>query len=126
MSGARQGSDVKTVTVRGVSRDAPKKKVAKNSSDPKQVEDFEQHSLNEEQILTLDYDKLMKLPEFRRFIWRELARAKIYNTTFTGNSATYVNEGRRQIGLELLAELEHHCPGAYAKLMQENFSKEEM
>lgn len=41
----------------------------------------------------------------RAFIWRMLAQCGVYKTSFTGNSTTFFNEGKRHIGLWLLDEV---------------------
>jgi hypothetical protein len=55
----------------------------------------------------------------RRFIWRHLTNAGIFQTTFTGNSATFFNEGRRDIGLKILAEVNAASPESYLQMMKE-------
>lgn len=52
-----------------------------------------------------DVRKLLGTPEGLRFFWRVLDLAGIYRTTFTGNSHTFFNEGRRAVGLEIKADL---------------------
>jgi hypothetical protein len=52
-----------------------------------------------------DVKKLLDTPEGLRFLWRVLDLAGIYRTTFTGNSHTFFNEGRRALGLEIKADL---------------------
>lgn len=56
----------------------------------------------------------------RRFAWRLLDRAGIYRTSFTGNSTTFFNEGMRNIGLMLVADIHEACPEAYALMIKEN------
>ena len=42
---------------------------------------------------------------------------QLYSESFTGNSTTFYNEGKRSIGLELLQMLEDTDKTAYAKLL---------
>ena len=51
------------------------------------------------------------------FLWRLLSRCRLYETSFTGNSQTFFNEGKREIGLWVLAEIMAADPNAYARLM---------
>lgn len=55
----------------------------------------------------------------RRFIWRLLDKAGVYRTSFTGNSATFFNEGQRNIGLWVQALLIEHCPEQYFTMLNE-------
>lgn len=55
----------------------------------------------------------------RAFIWRLLAQCGVYRQSFTGNSTTFFNEGKRDIGVWLIGELEACDPKAYAKLILE-------
>lgn len=56
----------------------------------------------------------------RRILWRVLERAGVFRTSFDGTSRTYFNEGRRDLGLFLLAELHEIAPDAYPKMLKEN------
>lgn len=55
----------------------------------------------------------------RRFVWRLLDRAGIYRSSFTGNSTTFFNEGQRNIGLMLVAEIHRSCPDQYTQMIKE-------
>lgn len=57
--------------------------------------------------------------EGRRFYWRMLERCGIHKSSFTGNNTTFFNEGERNIGLLLLADLEEADPDAYVKCLKE-------
>lgn len=48
--------------------------------------------------------------------WFVLESAGIFQTSFTGNSETFFREGKRSVGLRLLAELERIDPSGFAKL----------
>lgn len=66
-----------------------------------------------------DVRALMDLPAGRRFMWRLLERAGIYRTTFTGNSATFFNEGMRNLGLIFVADVHEACPEQYTRMLAE-------
>lgn len=67
-----------------------------------------------------DIRVVMSTPSGRRFIWR-LANETcgVLSTTFTGDIQTYHREGRRSVGVELLAELQKLCPPEYVTMIQE-------
>ena len=48
-----------------------------------------------------------------------LAECGIYSTSFTGNSTTFFNEGKRQIGLQVLARVTKDHPEAYLTMLKE-------
>lgn len=49
---------------------------------------------------------LLKSKDGRWFIMRMLDSAGVNAQSFTGNSTTFYNEGKRQIGLEILARIQ--------------------
>jgi hypothetical protein len=58
-----------------------------------------------------DLEKILGTDEGLRFLWRVLEISGIYRTTFTGNSHSFFNEGRRSVGLEIKADLLEIDPG---------------
>ena len=41
----------------------------------------------------------------KRFLNRLFAKCKMYNTSFTGNSTTFFNEGKRSVALEIFEDM---------------------
>lgn len=56
----------------------------------------------------------------RRFVWSQLEVAGIYRLSYTGDDRTIFNEGRRSVGLKLLAEIDANCPNEYLQMLKEN------
>jgi len=54
----------------------------------------------------LAYHNLKKDPNGRIVLWDILDFAGVFRPTFTGNSRTYFNEGRRDMGLYILTMLQ--------------------
>jgi hypothetical protein len=69
-----------------------------------------------------DLRTVMGTEQGRRFIWDLLGDAGVYRTSFTGNSETFFNEGKRQIGLSILGRITEVCPAEYLKMQQEALS----
>lgn len=66
-------------------------------------------------------DYLMRTPEGRRVAWHILSAAGVFRLSFTGDSAqTFFREGRRSIGLELMALLTTYHPHGYQQMITEN------
>ena len=66
-----------------------------------------------------DFKWLMAHKQGRRFVWRLLAEAGVYRTSFTGNSTTFFNEGKRNLGLLLVGEIHELTPDAYGLMLKE-------
>lgn len=63
---------------------------------------------------------LMSTVQGRRVVWRLLERAGIYRTSFSANTnETFFNEGARNVGLFLVAEIHAHAPEMYALMTNE-------
>lgn len=67
-----------------------------------------------------DFNWIMGDARGRRFVWRLLEKAGVYRSSFTGNSTTFFNEGMRNIGLMIVAEIHELTPEAYALMLKEN------
>jgi hypothetical protein len=66
-----------------------------------------------------DVKWLMSSEQGRRIMWRRLERAGVFRCSFTGNSTTFFNEGRRDIGLQDIGDIHAHAPEAYALMVAE-------
>jgi hypothetical protein len=75
----------------------------------------------DEQQAASDLRAVMGTVPGRRLLWRLLARCRIYQSTFTGSSETFFLEGKRSVGLEVLADIHRHCPDLYLLAQQEVF-----
>ncbi len=73
--------------------------------------------LREQQLA--DTKAILDLPAGRRFLWRYLEATGIFRLSYTGDNATFFNEGRREIGLKLLEDISEANPEAYLQMMQE-------
>lgn len=69
-----------------------------------------------------DYRWLMSDARGRRLVWLWLERAGIYRTTFTGTRQGDFNEGARDTGLKLVADIHLFAPELYALMQTENRS----
>ena len=70
-----------------------------------------------------DLQSIMKNDFGRRFICKLLEDAGIFAPSFTGNSSTFYNEGRRSIALMFVPALEEHCAADYIKMQQERLNR---
>ena len=72
-----------------------------------------------------DLKTVMSTAGGRRFMFRLFSAAKIFDRCFTGNSTTYYNEGRRELGLEFFNDLATNCPSEFARAQQEFIKQQE-
>jgi hypothetical protein len=53
-------------------------------------------------------------------MWRYLSTCGVYHETFSTDALRMARgEGRRSVGLELLADIMEHSPASYVKMMEE-------
>jgi hypothetical protein len=72
-----------------------------------------------------DFRWLMGDPRGRRFVWDLLAKAGLFRSSLASTAElTAFNEGRRDVGLAVLADLTRLCPGQYARMQAEAISKQ--
>jgi len=66
---------------------------------------------------------VIKTPQGRALIWHFLSMCPLYSDTFSGNSRTFYEEGKRAVGLEMLGFLEDVDPTFYPKMLLEEAKK---
>jgi hypothetical protein len=92
--------------------------------DPFAVEDA-QHALAERakfegELEIADLKWLMSNKRGRRFVHRLLERAGVWRLSFNTNALSMAfNEGTRNEGLRLLAQLTEHCLDRYSEMLKE-------
>lgn len=74
--------------------------------------------------LTEDVLSLAKMPQFRRFCWKILEEAGLFKMSYTRGSAeeTALREGRRSVGLDVLAIIQTVDPGIFLQMQKEHVS----
>lgn len=93
-----------------------------NVADLTQVENKKKKDKLVEYTEATDFKFLVSTDQGRRFIWRYLSFAGVFEQTANPHSGsmTYFNEGRRSVGLKLFAELNNFAPDALHKMIMEN------
>jgi len=67
-----------------------------------------------------DFKWLMSSKRGRRIVWRLLDRAGVFRLSFNTNSMTMAfNEGGRNEGLRMLAQIHALCPELYTAMVKE-------
>lgn len=91
--------------------------------DPDSSRDKDKAQAQSEHRRRVEVDDLkwvMSHAQGRRFVARLLAEAGVHRASFNASAGVMsFNEGRRHIGLVILADLLDHTPEAYLKLLKE-------
>ena len=87
--------------------------------DPPEAERNRQRDEQRRLLEAEDFRWIMEHAQGRRFINRLLDRTGVYRSSFTGNSETFFREGARNVGLQLLAQINDLCPEKYPQMLQE-------
>lgn len=92
-----------------------------NAANPKQVEEAKkkEHNLSSQELE--DLRVVLSTVEGRRYMLGLLQRCRIYKESFTGNSHTFYNEGKRNIGLKLFGDLHKGALDLYQIMINEGF-----
>lgn len=70
-------------------------------------------------VVLNDFRLIMQTLEGRRWIWWLLSESGVFRSSFTGNSATFFNEGMRNLGLKILNQINVACPERYLQMTTE-------
>lgn len=95
-----------------------------NAADEKSVGARKQSEKIREQRRVEGLRKVMADADSRLWLRGMLEACGVYRTSFTGNSTTFFNEGQRNIGLMLHADLVRHCPEAMVAMLRETDAAE--
>lgn len=82
------------------------KPLVRNAADPDQVKKAKDKEKFNREDEILDLKEVLATHSGRRFIWRYLEKCGVFTSSFTGNSETFFKEGSRNIGLQLLADVQ--------------------
>ena len=81
------------------------KKNEYNAADEKKVKDKEQDLKNKKDQYIEDLKTILDTPAGVRFFKSLFDEGRIFNLSFTGNSATFFNEGRRSLALQVFNDI---------------------
>jgi hypothetical protein len=67
------------------------------------------------------FAQFMASADGRLWLWRKLGTCGVFHSTWDPHAGRMsFNEGRRDIGLQLLADVTRICPDQYAQMQKEN------
>lgn len=70
-----------------------------------------------------DWQAVMAIPAGRRLLGGIMNRCGIYSGGHIGNAEIHYRAGRRDVGLEMMADMTAFCHDSYIKLLQEARAK---
>lgn len=97
-----------------------KQSLVKNAADPDQVKKATEKTESRQDRELNDVREVMNTVRGRRFMWKYLAFCGIYKTSYAGEHEIFYNEGMRNVGLKLLADVNEASPEAYLQMLREN------
>jgi hypothetical protein len=81
------------------------------------------HIKEKEEQRVRDFGRIMGTPEGRRFIFDLIdRRCGVFSASFTGNSETYLREGKRAVGIEIMTDAQAKFSDDYVLMISEAFS----
>lgn len=91
-----------------------------DAGDKGQVRERELSAKQVEQLRVAGFGEALRTKQGRAWMWWLLGECGVFRTSFTGNSTTFFNEGRRAIGLAILADFTRDFPDLYSTMTKEN------
>lgn len=89
------------------------------AADPRKVEEKKKRSEQREQRRVNGLRLALQQADTRLWLWELLGFCGISRSSFTGNSTTFFNEGQRNVGLRIQADLTKHFPKEYVEMLKE-------
>lgn len=89
-------------------------------SDAQQVRERRKEARRKLKDQDKDFASVMGTEAGRRVMWRLLEITGLYKSSYALDASIHFNEGQRNIGLQLLADMNRVCPEKYLEMIQEN------
>lgn len=95
-----------------------------DTSNPKHVGKISREDKRRQKIRDDGFKELVSSPQSRAWLWNLLSSANVFASTFSIEPAAYgLNEGKRSLGLMIMADITRLCPEMLALMMKENQEK---
>jgi len=95
--------------------------LVKNAADKDQVKNAKRKEKHRQDKNIMDMQHVLGSLNGRRLMWKYLTICGIFETSFsTDTNRTMFNEGQRNIGLAILADINEANPEAYLLMMKES------
>lgn len=82
-----------------------------------------QHKQDLDRMYVSDLGAVLAMPEGRRLIFSVIdAKCGTFGASYTGNSETFLREGKRAVGISLMQEIQTLFPKLYVEMLSEQFN----
>lgn len=93
--------------------------LVRNASDPQQVKRAKYKERYNRKDEIKDMTELLQDARFRKFIWRYLDFCGVYRSSWSPGPEIHFNEGRRDVGLKLMTDIQESDPESLIIMMKE-------
>ena len=95
-----------------------------DSSNVKQVSKKNREDRQKQRIRDDGFKEIVASPLGRAWVWNLLSEANVFSSTFSLEPAAYgLNEGKRSMGLMVIADIQRLCPEMLTTMIRENQEK---
>lgn len=91
--------------------------VVRNAADPDQVKKAGPKAKRRRERELADIRMILQSEEGKRFIWNLIRRCGVFEVNVDPTSRVYFHEGRREIGLKVLADVTEADPDTLVRMM---------
>ena len=95
------------------------KAFVKNAADEGQVLDAANEENKREKKELAELKSVLESKSGRALIWRYLSLCGVFQLSYTGNSETFFKEGKRDVGLKIMAEIMEASSDKYLLMQKE-------
>ena len=97
-----------------------------NAGDEEQVKDRKVYGKQRQKIVDEMMIALLDMPQGRMLVWDLLESTKVFHSSFSSRALEMAfNEGQRNVGLRLMADIMRLAPEQWAKMSRENGEQNE-
>lgn len=102
-----------------------KNALVRNAADEKQVKTAKRKERHREEDADNDMRRLLDTDFGRRFLWRYMTELKVFGSVWDPTVRIHFNEGRRDVGRQMMAEIIKANPAALVEMMAQGKKDDE-
>jgi hypothetical protein len=91
----------------------------RNVADPEQIQRAGKKVKRDREDQLNDIRSLLNTDYGRRFLWRYVTKCRVFQSVWDPGVAMHYNEGQRNVGLSMLADITEADPTALVSMMEE-------
>jgi hypothetical protein len=92
----------------------------RNAADPEQVKEAAIRERHGRELELEDLKGILATPQGRRFVWRLLEEARVFNSVWHNSALIHYNAGKQDFGHLILADVMEASSDALTLMMREN------